>query len=64
MGPRRSAAEGVDAFAPGARDALEGRGSGGNDVHGMPTVEGEHEWLCFTGDGTAIVGRGSTWETT
>ena len=39
-------------------------GGAEGDVHGMPTVEGEHEWLCFTGDGTAIVGRGATWEDT
>ena len=48
----------MDASAPRARDAFEGRGSRGNDVHVVPTVEGEHKWLGLTGDGTAVVSSG------
>ena len=54
----------MDAGAPRARVAFEGRGSGGNDVHLVSTVEGEHEWFRFAGDGTAVIGCRTAWEAT
>ena len=64
MGPRRSAAEGVDTGGSRLGNVLEGRGSGGKDVNGRRTVVREHVGPRVPGDWVAAVGRGATREAT